>query len=100
MRPTWGYENIVTQWVSKILLAAITKVWYNNAMNVENLIRRVQARKGTWPQVAADAAVSYSWLVKFAAGEIPDPRFGTLTRLQAALDRPVATSLEGDCPSS
>ena len=33
----------------------------------------VLARKGDWPQICADTAVSYWWLTKFAQGRIDNP---------------------------
>lgn len=56
---------------------------------MQNLDRDVrpllEARKGDWKSVAAQARVSYSWLSKFANGHIRNPGFATLNRLHAAL---------------
>ena len=46
---------------------------------------RLNACKGEWPDLAKRAAVSYSWLCKFAVGRIDNPGYGTLKRLHAVL---------------
>ena len=33
----------------------------------------LEAHRGSWPQIAADAGVSYSWLTKLVQGQIPNP---------------------------
>lgn len=53
---------------------------------VDGLIAALQERRGWWPKVAQDAAVSYSWLVKFAGGRIKNPRIQTVDRLARALE--------------
>lgn len=53
--------------------------------SIDTLISSVQERRGEWPKLAKDAEVSYSWLVKFAAGEIRNPRIQTVDRLAVAL---------------
>lgn len=45
----------------------------------------LQARRGDWPKVAAAADVSYSWLCKFAAGDIPSPGIVKLQSVHDAL---------------
>ncbi len=54
-------------------------------MNVTETISALQARRGGWPELAKQAGVSYSWLVKFAGGKIADPRVNTLAAIQQVL---------------
>ena len=54
-------------------------------MDTQELVSRANARKGDWPDLAKEAGVSYSWLVKFMGGEIPNPGVRTLKKLEAAL---------------
>ncbi len=54
-------------------------------MDTKSIVEKAQARKGEWPVLAREAGVSYSWLVKFMGGEIPNPGVRTLTKLAAAL---------------
>lgn len=53
------------------------------------------ARKGDWQAVAEKSGVSYSWLSKFVNGHIPNPGFGTLTKLHAHLTAPAAEAKGG-----
>lgn len=63
-------------------------------MDKAALIAKLHSRRGNWPAIARRAGVSYSWIVKFANAKIPDPRLGSLERLQAALDSPSAAPSE------
>ena len=48
-------------------------------------ISRLAETKGTWPQMAKDCGVSYSWLCKFAKGEIPDASYKKVSRIASLL---------------
>lgn len=54
-------------------------------MDKAALLSKLKSSRGTWPDVARRAGVSYSWVVKFANDKIPDPRLGSLERLEQAL---------------
>lgn len=55
--------------------------------NSMNQIRdRLNARKGSFPVIAAMSGRSYSWLCKFAAGVQTNPTFASLEKLERALD--------------
>lgn len=45
------------------------------------VIRRLQAVKGSWRAVAEDTGVSYSWLCKFAQGHISNPGARRIERI-------------------
>lgn len=47
----------------------------------------LEARKGEWQAIAAEANVSHSWLSKFVNGHIPNPGLATLTKVYEAADR-------------
>lgn len=52
----------------------------------------LEARKGRWPQIAKDMKPSgwqsyYSWLTKFAQGQIESPNLDTLQDLSSYLKR-------------
>lgn len=59
------------------------------AMTTERLDDKVRAalqeRRGEWPAVASGAGVSHSWLSKFVRGEIANPGYATLRRLDSYL---------------
>ncbi len=59
------------------------------ALDVE-VKQLLNARRGSWQQVAEAADVSYSWLSKFARGKIENPGYATLVRLQTYLKAPAA----------
>jgi transcriptional regulator with XRE-family HTH domain len=41
-------------------------------------------RVGSWPAVAQNSGVSYSWLSKFFNGHIPNPGVETLKKIRTA----------------
>ncbi len=47
--------------------------------------RLLQARRGEWKRIAAEAGVSYSWISQFVRDLIPNPGFVTLRDLRAHL---------------
>lgn len=49
--------------------------------------RSLQTRRPEWGELAKLADVSYSWVLKFVGGKIPNPGIRTLEKLQAALAR-------------
>lgn len=59
------------------------------AMTTDRLDDKVRAalqrRRGEWPEVAKGAGVSHSWLSKFVRGEISNPGYATLRRLDGYL---------------
>ncbi len=60
------------------------------AMNtsLDNEVRDLlEARRGDWRQIAADAGVSYSWVSQFMRNKIPNPGFETLKSLAHALSQ-------------
>lgn len=54
--------------------------------DIEALRAEVAARKGQWAEIARAGAFDYSWTVRFARGEIAEPKLSKLARLRAALD--------------
>lgn len=44
-------------------------------------VERLAETKGSWPETASTCGVSYSWLVKFAKGEIPDASYRKVHRI-------------------
>ncbi len=58
-------------------------------MPTETLDQKVRrflvARRSEWGELAVLADVSYSWVLKFVDGKIPNPGIRTLEKLQAAL---------------
>lgn len=38
------------------------------------LRKNVEQRRGKWPKIAAEAGVSYSWLVQVMNGKTPNPQ--------------------------
>jgi len=54
------------------------------AMNTSiytTVLEKLAARKGEWPQIAADTGMSYSTLCKIAQGHIESPSVHTMQRL-------------------
>ena len=45
----------------------------------------LEARRGDWQRIAAEADVSHSWITQFVRGLIPNPGFATLKRLHEHL---------------
>jgi len=54
--------------------------------DIEGLRARLIAQRGRFPEIAKTAQVSHSWLSKFAAGKMRDPRIGSIERLVGALN--------------
>ena len=52
----------------------------------DDLRRRLIDHRGRWRSIAERADVSYSWLSQFAREKIPNPGFGTLTKVAAAIE--------------
>ena len=67
-------------------------------MDKAALITELQASRGHWPEIARNAGVSYSWIVKFANEKIPDPRIGSLERLQVALSSRAGSASSASAP--
>jgi hypothetical protein len=49
-------------------------------------IDQLASRQGDWPEIARSCEVSYSWLCKFAHGEIPNAAYKRVKRLASILD--------------
>jgi transcriptional regulator with XRE-family HTH domain len=57
------------------------------ATPIEDLRTRLVQLSGRYPEISERSGVSYSWLSKFARGERGTrASFGTISKLQAALD--------------
>jgi transcriptional regulator with XRE-family HTH domain len=52
---------------------------------LERVVRGLQARKGTWREIAAACGVSYSWLTKVAQGHIKNPSIKQLEAVDSYL---------------
>ena len=52
----------------------------------------LQLRRGDWPRIARQAAVSHSWLSKFVRREIGNPGYATLMRLDECLSVGIAAT--------
>lgn len=53
---------------------------------------RLARVKGDWPVIAKRAGLSYSWICKFAIGQIDNPGYETLRKLNSALaEKPAKT---------
>jgi hypothetical protein len=52
--------------------------------------RLLEARRGEWKRIAAEAGVSYSWISQFVRDLIPNPGYTTLRDLRAHLLRSAA----------
>lgn len=50
---------------------------------LQYVLDELQARKGTWPKVAAETGLDYSWLTKLALGQINNP---SVHKIQALAD--------------
>lgn len=61
--------------------------------------RLLEARRGEWKRIAAEAGVSYSWISQFVRDLIPNPGFVTLRDLRAHLLKS-APAAEGSGPAS
>lgn len=42
-------------------------------MSVDEALVRLQAAKGQWPKICEETGLDYSWLTKFAQGQIKNP---------------------------
>ena len=74
-----------------MLLDGLRKIYYKPAMEAAtDLVHEAQSRlrqaKGRWPQIAAQAGLSHSWLVKLCAGDIQNPGYRTLQSVLRAID--------------
>jgi predicted transcriptional regulator len=52
---------------------------------LDHLRDSMQRHKGDWVSLAREAGVSYAWVTKFMAGDIPDPRVSTVCKLTEAI---------------
>ena len=48
---------------------------------LEFVLRKLQEKKGSWPNVAEQTDLEYSWLTKLAQGKIDDPSVRKIQRL-------------------
>jgi len=72
-----------------LLLDRLAENCKNSSMDTpmfERVLNELQARKGTWPEIAKtiepDSWESYySWMTKLATGKIPDPGVNKIQRL-------------------
>lgn len=48
---------------------------------LEQVITELNNRKGSWPQIAQDTEVGYSWLTKLARNRIPNPGIHAIQKL-------------------
>lgn len=60
--------------------------------NVEATRNTLRSHRGTWPDIAQSAGLSYWWLLKFAQGQIKEPGAAKMEKLRTelALRRPKA----------
>lgn len=63
-----------------------------NTPDIPALRAEVNARKGQWAALARKGAFDYSWFVRFANGDIAEPKLSKLTRLRETLDSLPATN--------
>lgn len=53
----------------------------------------LEANRGEWPRIAANADVSHSWISQFVRNKIPNPGYATLKRLHSQLtSKPTRTA--------
>lgn len=45
------------------------------------VLRELQAKKGSWPTIARETNLDYSWLTKLAQGSIDDPGVQKIQKL-------------------
>lgn len=45
------------------------------------VLNELECRKGTWPAIAKETELEYSWLTKLAQGRIPDPSVNKIQKL-------------------
>jgi hypothetical protein len=55
--------------------------------DIEALRAEVNARKGQWAALARVGGFDYSWLIRFARGDVAEPRMSRLQKTREALDR-------------
>jgi hypothetical protein len=48
-------------------------------------IEKLAAQQGSWPEIARECAVSYSWLCKFANNKIPNAAYVRVQRIAGYL---------------
>jgi len=58
-----------------------------NTPLLDQMKTRMNAVKGQWPAICAQAGVEYVWLFKVMQGRIKDPGVARVERVMAALDR-------------
>lgn len=58
-----------------------------NTPLLDQMKTRLNAVKGQWPAVCAQAGVDYVWLFKVMQGRIKDPGVARVERVLAALDQ-------------
>lgn len=66
--------------------------------DISALRAEVAARKGQWAAIARVGEFDYSWVVRFARGDIAEPRLSKLHRMRDALDRLPAEAAPGGRP--
>lgn len=54
--------------------------------DIPALRAEVNARKGQWAALARKGEFDYSWFVRFAKGDIAEPKLSKLARLRETLD--------------
>lgn len=45
------------------------------------VLKCLQAKKGSWPTIAKETKLDYSWLTKLAQEKIPDPSVNKIQKL-------------------
>jgi hypothetical protein len=54
---------------------------------IQDVKKRLMARKGDWLEISKSAGISYSWIVKFADDQITNPGYLTLLKLRSHLTK-------------
>lgn len=52
----------------------------------DDVAKKLNERRGSWPEFAQAANVSYSWICKISSKRIPNPGYNTLLKLQTVLE--------------
>lgn len=60
---------------------------------IQSIRTRLNAQKGEWPRLCAEADLTYWWLTKFAQGRIAEPGMSKIERLSAWLDQAEAPAV-------
>ena len=55
---------------------------------IEQIKAALDSRRGTWRQVCEDTGLDYSWLTKFAQGQIKNPGYRKIQTLAGYLFAP------------